>query len=181
MWNIESSTPYEIVLSRPVDDGNEVEFVIVYGHDSGDGGWSVYNFYFDIYDIDELDYEIDMENTDNSAYEIVVDAVIENTYYFITIEECEDCKFKNLALSRAEEHTGMDLSGEYRLLHISDYRDWFVETYQFDNHDSVDLLDALIDVCRRKGDEGDDMFREIMKSVLLEDDYVLLKKMDLIF
>jgi hypothetical protein len=180
MWNIESSTPYEIVLSRPVDDGNEVEFVIVYGHDSGNGDWSVYNFYFDIYDIDELDYEIDEDNG-YSAYEIVVDAVIENIHYFITIEECEDCKFKNLALRRAEEHTGMDLSGEYRLLHISDYRDWFVETYQFDNHDSVDLLDALIDVCRRKGDEGDDMFREIMKSVLLEDDYVLLKKMDLIF
>ena len=143
-WKIESKRYDEIILSCPADD-EEVEFVVIYGHDTGDGGWTVYNFYVDmdmVEDCDEYEIEIDPEH---SAQEIIIDCVMENTRYFIDNEtEYEEFPFKTLAVVNAEKYTEMDLSDFYESVHIGDIQDWISDEWYL-SVDAKDLLDKIVE------------------------------------
>ena len=178
-WEIEVSVYDEIVLSCPASD-DEVEFMIIYGHDSGDGGWTVYNFYVDmdmVEDGDEYEIETDPEHSDQG---IIIDCVVSETGYFIHKEtEYEEFPFKALAVINAEKYTEMDLSDFYESVHIGDVQDWISDEWYL-SIDARDLLDRIVEYIQYGTfDDKTEEFCWWLEAIMSEEQIESVKDLDI--
>lgn len=180
-WVVETATNSEIVLYKPEDDG--IQLIVLEKADNDK--WYLGHEYFDYDDIDREDFE-EWLGGDMRDYDIEEEHFIEylcaRGSRIIGDYNTRKVAFKHIGLQKIYEYTGVDLVFEHdEVVHISDYRDWLIEEYRFDNRTSIDLLDGLIEYCQRKGDEGEEMFKTIIENVLDTEDYNNLRKMDLMF
>ena len=182
-WVVEAATDLDSKIVMYKSEDNSVQLIVLEKADNGK--WYLWHEYFDYDDIDREDFE-EWLGSCAEDYAIEEEYIIEylcaRGSSIISYYDTEKVVFKNLGLEKIYEYTGVDLVPEHgQAVHISDYRDWLIEEYVFDNRTSIDLLDGLIEYCQRKGDEGEEMFKTIIENVLDTEDYDNLRKMDLMF
>ena len=180
-WIIETALDDEIVMYKPENSG--IELIVL--ERANNGEWYLGHECFEFEDIDQGDFEewigYDMQEFEIDD-EIYIKYLCSRGSSIIGYWNTKAVIFKNIGLRKILEYTGVDLFCEHdEIVHISDYRDWLVNEYAFDTHASTDLLDGLIEWCRRKGYEGDEMFKTIIRNVLDTEDYNNLREMVLMF
>ena len=184
MWKIYHNLPDEIIIYRHSETEGDFEFVVAWKRN--DNTWNVGNFVLDselALDSDKVNEEIDLEDwgPNYTAEELITEAVRIDYKYFVG-EDYMNYPFEVLAAKEIENYTGLDLSEHYKVVYITDYRDWLISEYCFDNHVSVDLLDSIIEYCQQynySGSQAD--FELLIGNILDKEDRRALDELDLIF
>ena len=189
MWTVDGVDKNLIFVYRP--DGNAGDIEVIVYEKADDDEWCLWNFTVAADEIspDILDEWFDYEPYDIDDIEIeeLFYIVCDNWKQIIFYDDYEAFPFKNLGLEEIYKYTNGEVDLRYTLgecVDIDDYRLWLIENYSLCGT-CIDFLDGAIELCKhsacRLNKNPEEMFIDFVSNMLTEEDFEMLKKLDLVF